>query len=156
MGRRTTLPEDFEIPEIIKKDEDIITEIRRYRLITPLFGGGVESGMNDPVTPIRGTSIRGQLRFWWRACRGGKYKSLKELKENENKIWGSMAIENNTMEVNPVSLYVVTISEGKNLEKSDDIPDYVSFPLREKNEKIQGKIKKDIKFRLILTYSKRF
>jgi len=35
-------------------------------LITPLFGGGVKAGRNDPQLPIRGKSLRGQLRFWWR------------------------------------------------------------------------------------------
>ncbi len=44
-------------------------------LATTMFGGGVDAGSqdvatNDPVTPIRGTEIRGQLRFWWRATRG--------------------------------------------------------------------------------------
>ena len=35
-------------------------------VVTPMFGGGVEPGVNDPITPIRPTSIRGHLRFWWR------------------------------------------------------------------------------------------
>lgn len=33
-------------------------------VITPLFGGGVEAGKNDPITLIRPSSIRGHLRFW--------------------------------------------------------------------------------------------
>jgi len=41
-----------------------ITETRSYRLITPLFGGGVKAGVNDPITPIRASGIRGQLRFY--------------------------------------------------------------------------------------------
>ena len=49
-----------------------ITQVREYELITPLFGGGVNPGEADPVTIIRGTAIRGHLRFWWRACRGGR------------------------------------------------------------------------------------
>ena len=35
----------------------------RIKLLTPLFGGGVEAGKPDPTLPIRGTSIRGQLQF---------------------------------------------------------------------------------------------
>src|SRR5712692_6836155 len=72
-----------------QKQDDIITQVREYKLITPLFGGGVTAGEGDPVTPIRGTEIRGLLRFWWRACRGGNYKTIKEMKEAEDKIWGA-------------------------------------------------------------------
>jgi CRISPR-associated protein Cmr1 len=49
---------------------NIITFERHYKLITPLFGGGVNAGENDTSFLIRATSIRGQLRFWWRAARG--------------------------------------------------------------------------------------
>lgn len=41
-------------------------------VITPLFGGGVEVGVNDPVTLICPSSIRGLLRFWWRATLGAR------------------------------------------------------------------------------------
>ncbi|ABX03346.1 type III-B CRISPR module RAMP protein Cmr1 [Herpetosiphon sp.] len=66
-----------------------ITETRSYRLITPLFGGGVKAGVNDPITPIRASGIRGQLRFWWRAIRGGGYRSIDDLRAKEAQIWGS-------------------------------------------------------------------
>src|SRR6266480_7976607 len=72
-----------------QKHDDIITQVREYKLITPLFGGGVEKSEADPVTIIRGTEIRGQLRFWWRACRAGNYTNVKDLKEAEDKIWGA-------------------------------------------------------------------
>lgn len=47
-------------------------EAREYQieLITPMFGGGVEPGVNDSSFPIRPTAIRGQLRYWWRLTRG--------------------------------------------------------------------------------------
>ncbi len=43
------------------------------RLITPLFGGGVEPGVNDLQLPVRMKGLRGQLRSWWRllAAHGG-------------------------------------------------------------------------------------
>src|SRR5258708_5012273 len=72
-----------------QKQDDIITQVREYELMTPLFGGGVEKSEADPVTLIRGTEIRGQLRFWWRACRGGNYKSIEEMKNAEDMIWGA-------------------------------------------------------------------
>lgn len=69
----------------------IITQKREYKLITPLFGGGVEPGEYDEHTPIRGSEIRGHLRFWWRACFGGRYETVKEMKEAEDRIWGTAA-----------------------------------------------------------------
>src|SRR5579859_2744911 len=70
--------------------EGIITQVREYELITPLFGGGVIPGENDILTPIRGSEIRGHLRFWWRACRGGQFDgNLAAMKKKEDEIWGA-------------------------------------------------------------------
>src|SRR5579862_2869390 len=55
------------------------------KVVTPLFGGGVDPGENDPHTLIRGTAIRGHLRFWWRATRGARFKDAGELAEEEGK-----------------------------------------------------------------------
>lgn len=61
-------------------------------LITPLFGGGVTAGEVDPTMPIRVSSIRGHLRFWWRATRGANFDTFKELKAREGEIWGTTEI----------------------------------------------------------------
>lgn len=58
-------------------------------VITPMFGGGVETGECDDLTPIRSTSIRGHLRFWWRATRGA-HLTLQKLRETEGLIWGTV------------------------------------------------------------------
>lgn len=51
--------------------------------ITPMFIAGA-----DGETPeLRAPSIKGALRFWWRALNG--HLSLKELKEREGQIFGS-------------------------------------------------------------------
>ncbi|MGQ5710295.1 type III-B CRISPR module RAMP protein Cmr1 [Desulforudis sp. DRI-14] len=76
----------------------LVTQVRSYELITPLFGGGVEPGETDPVTIIRGPAIRGQLRFWWRACRGGRFNGdLAAMKEAEDKLWGAASTEKKPM-----------------------------------------------------------
>ncbi|GHS92403.1 hypothetical protein AGMMS50276_00210 [Synergistales bacterium] len=59
-------------------------------LITPLYGGGTVAGVNDSDFPVRPTSVRGQLRFWWRATRGARFNTPKELYEEESKIWGNV------------------------------------------------------------------
>ncbi len=79
-------------PEKPRKEElhsDSITNTYEIQVITPIFGGGVEAGVNDPITPIRPSSIRGHLRFWWRATRGASCDSVKELKQREGEIWGT-------------------------------------------------------------------
>lgn len=70
-----------------KKDGDRITQIRKYKLITPLFGGGVRPRENDVSKLIRETSVRGQLRFWWRAMRGTG--TITDMKKCEDEIFGS-------------------------------------------------------------------
>lgn len=59
-------------------------------LITPMVGGGPETGKRDPITLIRPSSIRGQLRFWWRATRGAHFTTVRELRSREAAIWGDI------------------------------------------------------------------
>lgn len=68
--------------------EHIVTQKRHYLLMTPLFGGGAIAGKRDAVTIIRGTEIRGCLRFWWRALYGGRYSAADEMKKAEDTLWG--------------------------------------------------------------------
>lgn len=67
-------------------------EWRAYKctLVTPMYGGGVRAGEVDEAMPIRGASIRGQLRFWWRiAC--GSVGSSTEMFQREAALWGGIA-----------------------------------------------------------------
>ncbi|AKG18397.1 hypothetical protein AAX09_02130 [Moraxella bovoculi] len=58
-------------------------------LITPMYGGGVESTVVDRHMPIRTSSIRGNLRFWWRLLAKHKWK-LDDIATKEKDIWGGM------------------------------------------------------------------
>ena len=61
-------------------------------LVTPMYGGGVKTGEVDRQMPIRASSIRGQLRFWWRiAC--GPFASSTEMFRCEKEIWGGIGKE---------------------------------------------------------------
>lgn len=61
-------------------------------LVTPMYGGGVTAGEVDNDMPIRASSIRGQLRFWWRiAC--GPFKCTQDMFEQESAIWGGIGDE---------------------------------------------------------------
>jgi CRISPR-associated protein Cmr1 len=76
-------------------------------LITPLFGGGVETRVNDPSFPIRATSIRGQLQFWWRATVGAQYATRQELRAAQSAIWG------NTEQASRVQVRVEDVQAAK-------------------------------------------
>lgn len=54
-----------------------------FKTITPLFLGG-----GDGKTPeLRAPSIKGMMRFWWRAMKG--HSSIEELRKEEDKWFGS-------------------------------------------------------------------
>lgn len=58
------------------------------KLVTPMFGGGSGAGQVDESSPIHVGSIRGNLRFWWRATRGAAFKTSYELRQREVEIFG--------------------------------------------------------------------
>jgi CRISPR-associated protein Cmr1 len=59
------------------------------RVVTPMFGGSDTPGEVDPELPVRGSTIRGHLRCWWRACVGHRYPSAEQLFKDESAIWGA-------------------------------------------------------------------
>ena len=85
MPRADDLPRCPAVPT--SRGADRVTTDYRISLITPLFGGGVEAGAPDSSLPIRGTAIRGQLAFWWRATRGAGYATYDELFVRHGEIW---------------------------------------------------------------------
>lgn len=66
-------------------------------VLTPMFGGGVrlppagEQHLKtpDPVTPIRGASVRAQLRFWWRAVNPCACDTVSSLRDAEVALFGA-------------------------------------------------------------------
>ncbi|NPA94121.1 MAG: type III-B CRISPR module RAMP protein Cmr1 [Thermodesulfobacteria bacterium] len=85
----------------------------KLEFLTPLYGGGVIAGEVDEVTPVRAPSIRGQLRFWWRATRGAAFDNVTALKNREDEVWGS------TDKPSPVEV-VVEGPEKIEYRKKDD------------------------------------
>src|SRR5688500_18860148 len=71
---------------------DPLVEVE-LRVVTPLFGGGVEAGEVDPLVLVRGASVRGQLRVWWRACNAHRYAWAARLFDDEARLWGAAAVE---------------------------------------------------------------
>jgi CRISPR-associated protein Cmr1 len=126
---------------------DIITQRREYELITPLFGGGVEPGYADPVTVVRIPGMRGHLRFWWRATRGGHFNGdLKEMKKKEDEIWGATSTAEQPAP-SAVQIKVTCTNEGSpdhpfeisprgkpQAREGSTAPAYAAFPLQPSDE----------------------
>ena len=68
------------------KESEIVTKSYEFSLITPMFGGDVESFKINESAPVRSQAVKGQLRFWWRAMQG--YTDKAELLQAETEIWG--------------------------------------------------------------------
>ncbi|HMX54264.1 MAG TPA: type III-B CRISPR module RAMP protein Cmr1 [Plasticicumulans sp.] len=100
---------------------------QRYtcRLLTPMYGGGVEPGVVDRLMPIRATAIRGQLRAWWRLlnrrrteyCREGKPDSAL-LFAAEREIWGGLGDEK-TLAASKVVVRVEKMPQDLRLSPKD-------------------------------------
>lgn len=97
-----------------------------YRIVTPMFIGDAE----QKATSIRPPSIKGALRFWWRACQWGKMlqetqgdvsRALHTLHQREAKLFGIAAEDNRggqgrfLLQVNPTQL-----KEDKSLPKATE------------------------------------
>lgn len=57
-----------------------------FIITTPMFLGGADGWEDVELKP---TSIKGALRFWFRAINYGKYESFEEVKDLEDEVFGS-------------------------------------------------------------------
>ncbi|MBT9258872.1 MAG: type III-B CRISPR module RAMP protein Cmr1, partial [Clostridiales bacterium] len=110
----------------------------------------------DPVTVVRASGIKGQLRFWWRAIRGWKaHGDLLKLRDLDEKYFGSVGDEGR-QGPSPVVLRVISVSNSlptpawKTKTKAEDVaPGYLSFPLQpDTSGSPSGKLIEKVKFQL--------
>jgi len=138
-------------PEVTPKQLDgVITEVREYELITPLMGGGAIPKEIDEVTVVRATEIRGQLRFWWRACHAGKFgDDLAAMKQAEDTLWGAafkkgdrVVKQKELVQIavellqpgNPIKPFIIERKQPKPIQ---GIPGYVAFPLQPDSDELK-------------------
>jgi CRISPR-associated protein Cmr1 len=142
-------------PQIEKKETGRVNMTRKYELITPLFGGGVKANEVDVDNPIRGTAVRGHLRFWWRATQGGQFgeDGLAAMKAREDEIWGS------TDGVSKIAIIVTEAIPGKpyvvrngNVGDPNSPLGYVAFPLRDSG----GQVYEGVSFTLQIECPKEY
>lgn len=94
MSLQTSKSDKYDLEKLKEtlKETPLKWESMECELMTPMHGGGVKARLSDMHMPVRVTSIRGQLRFWWRLL--AKYKwhySNDELRAKEFLLWGGMS-----------------------------------------------------------------
>jgi len=102
-------------PEL--KTPTLETWTLKLKTITPMFGGSATPREVDQENPVRAASVRGHLRFWWRATAGGQYTSAEKLFEAEEQIWGSAE------RYGKVALRVLEQAAGQLVKPSELVPD---------------------------------
>ena len=142
---RKTIPVPTDIPE---KNTKLAKEEFDVELITPMYGGGAKTGQNDLDFPIRPTSIRGLLRFWWRATRGAQFETSNALFDREKEIWGSTDTPSST------KVKVKLISQAEScLVENYGFARYVLFSAAAKKHNL---VKEDLKFKFSVSYKGEF
>ena len=125
-------------------------------VVTPIFGGGIVAREVDYEHPVSAKSVRGHLRFWWRACRGAAFATPQELFVRESLIWGSTempAAVGVEVEAEPLEkVQEIRFDQWKNV-----LPRYALFPFHPQQGS-QGQLPKPgvsclkgVRFRLRLT-----
>lgn len=81
-------------------------------VVTPILGGGSQMRALDDVDVIRAATVRGHLRFWWRALRGHEFAEPQGLYGSESHLWGRAALDEGGRSV--VEVRVEVDQAGKN------------------------------------------
>lgn len=98
MSREHSLAPPFESlpqarPRFGRGGNDCTTFEVAVKVVTPILGGGTQPRAVDDVDVIRVPTVRGHLRFWWRALYGHEFQTAEELFERESLLWGHAAGE---------------------------------------------------------------
>jgi CRISPR-associated protein Cmr1 len=138
------------------------TEIE-IEIITPLFGGGYQTRECDTLIPVRAASVRGHLRFWWRATAGAQYSSVDELYCHECDLWGGASTPEQPL-AGKVAVRVEILNKGTSKLYKDIAPrptakegplhGFFLFPFQAiKSENLpEAKGLEGVQFRLCLQY----
>jgi CRISPR-associated protein Cmr1 len=151
---------DTPIPTL--EPPELTTWELELKTITPMFGGSAKTREVDRENPVRPSSVRGHLRFWWRATAGAGFSSAKELFDAEEKLWGSATVPG------LVSLRIETNSSGtrkpcatyptgKTFPVFGEYSGYALFPFQGKTNRdgVQEQPSEtltDVQFKVILVY----
>ncbi len=80
-------------PRATRGGPEVVELCVRLEVVTPILGGSHQPRDIDAVDVIRVPSIRGHLRFWWRALYAAQYTNAEALYQWEGALWGRAANE---------------------------------------------------------------
>ena len=108
----------------IQPQEDRKPLVRlKLKIVTPMLGGGAIAGQPSVEFPIRGSAIRGGLRYWWRATYGAACATPEEMKRLETALWGGS--EQGGMRSSLLSVCIEPVTAGTSALRSRAlIPQY--------------------------------
>jgi CRISPR-associated protein Cmr1 len=137
---------------------------KNYRIVTPMFIGDAK----QELTNLRPPSIKGALRFWWRALNWGKFfkgdiaQALRELHKQEGKLFGQAAREEKGKQIGGQGCFLLQLSEQPKLNdqnKEKDWPQnntasgYLGYGLMKDNTQAHREgFKENTKFSLSLIF----
>ena len=122
--------------ELKRKASEGVRLARDLEIITPMAGGGAVARMLDAQQPVSGKSVRGHLRFWWRATRAGRYgqDGLRQMRRDEAWLFGtaaSFAKSEEDLGPSRVQVTVETLKSGAAPGRGSKLPAYAAFPFAE-------------------------
>jgi len=135
----------------------------QVKIVTPVLGGGTRTRMLDDVDVVRAATVRGHLRFWWRALYAARYERAEELATAETALWGRAATESGGRSA--VDLRVAVETRGSidktNIELYDSgrgkktLGAYALWPARAERDgtPVAARREPGTEFRLTLTVS---
>ena len=112
--------ENIEVPPVTAIEPVLEWHTLSCELVTPMYGGGVKSVVVDEQMPIRASSIRGQLRFWWRLLAKQKWQlgTDKQIQQQEFALWGGMGASDEDGTASQVFLRVSGVPSSNKIRQS--------------------------------------
>lgn len=87
--------------------------LARYRIVTPMFLGGADQRCDGS---LRAPSLKGALRFWWRALNWPRFRAnadvaqaLRKLHEEEARLFGLAAKEEDNRQTGGQGTFLMTV-----------------------------------------------
>lgn len=101
-----------------------------FRIVTPMFIGGADQSPSDGIRP---PSIKGALRFWWRALNWGRFRqpagttdesALKALHAKEARLFGLAAKTVDKEQIGGQGLFLMEIAKQPSINTTSIIADW--------------------------------
>lgn len=112
----------------------------RIEVVTPILGGAVQTRTLDDLDIIRAPTVRGHLRFWWRALNAANYEKPEDLYHRESQIWGGAAGDAGERSLVELRIEVACAADSDNsdIDLQQTPGAYALWPARA--EKKQGQV----------------